>query len=383
MRTEWTLIDKFAFLFLHPNDFIRVTQKNKATISGYYASCHRGTGNLNLWAHDRNQQRSVKDGQMKVSASKPRLRWRNSTSTSLATSTPRRWSSEVVWRSVMISSPAKLRREHYSLAIDQEQTAFVPFEDIAVIVLNHREITLTHPVLSACAEYGIGLYATGSNHQPAGVFLPFLTHSRTTRMMRLQLNVAKPTTKQDMGLHRASQDRESGRLSAACGKKGIDRLESYARRVRSGDPDNLEGAGRAFYFAAALWARISSRRGALDQCGAGLRLCRAARSHRARVGGPRPASDSRPVPRQRTKRLQSRRRPDRAVPSARRPACHEAWRHHRRRTHPRRQAALVALLNVDVGMPQGGCRCCPLSSMRWKAWCAFMRKTRRNSTCQS
>ena len=76
------------------------------------------------------------------------------------------------WRSVMISRPARLRREHFSLAIEQEQTAFIPFEDIAVIVLNHREINLTHPVLSACAEYGIGLYATGQNHQPSGVFLP-------------------------------------------------------------------------------------------------------------------------------------------------------------------------------------------------------------------
>ncbi|OHC70876.1 MAG: type II CRISPR RNA-guided endonuclease Cas9 [Rhodocyclales bacterium RIFCSPLOWO2_02_FULL_63_24] len=62
---EWTLIDdKFDFLFsLHPNDFIRVTQKNKAPIPGYYASCHRGTGNLNLWAHDRNQKVG-KDGQI-------------------------------------------------------------------------------------------------------------------------------------------------------------------------------------------------------------------------------------------------------------------------------------------------------------------------------
>lgn len=155
----------------------------------------------------------------------------------------------MVWRSVMISSPAKLRREHYSLAIEQEQTAFVPFEDIAVIVLNHREITLTHPVLSACAEYGIGLYATGSNHQPAGVFLPFLPHSRTTRMMRLQLNIAKPIAKQAW----ASIVRRKIENQAAClklaGKKGIDRLDSYARRVRSGDPDNMEAQAAAFYFA--------------------------------------------------------------------------------------------------------------------------------------
>ena len=62
-EADWTLIDdSFAFCFsLHPNDFIKVAQKGKAAISGYYASCHRGTGNLNLWSHDRNFA-SGKDG---------------------------------------------------------------------------------------------------------------------------------------------------------------------------------------------------------------------------------------------------------------------------------------------------------------------------------
>ena len=126
----------------------------------------------------------------------------------------------------MISRPAKLRREHSSLAIEQEETAFVPFEDIAVIVLNHREITLTHPVLSACAEYGIGLYATGSNHQPAGVFLPFLSHSRTTRMMRKQLDIARPTAKQAWASIVRRKIENQAACLRLCGRKGVDRLES-------------------------------------------------------------------------------------------------------------------------------------------------------------
>lgn len=154
----------------------------------------------------------------------------------------------MVWRSVMISHPARLRREHYSLAIDQEQTAFVPFEDIAVIVLNHREITLTHPVLSACGEYGISLFATGTTHHPSGVFLPFLPHSRATRWLRLQLKLPRPVAKQAW----ATIVRKKIANQAAClqlaHRAGADRLESYEQRVRSGDSGNLEGQAAAFYF---------------------------------------------------------------------------------------------------------------------------------------
>jgi CRISPR-associated protein Cas1 len=154
----------------------------------------------------------------------------------------------VVWRSVVINQPARLKREHFALLVEQEQSARVPFEDIAVIVLNHREITLTHPVLSACAEYGIGLYATGDNHQPSGVFLPFQSHSRATRMLRLQLALDKPTGKRAWSaIVRAKIENQA--LCLRTVRAGdTTRLESYARRVRSGDTGNLEAQASAYYF---------------------------------------------------------------------------------------------------------------------------------------
>lgn len=167
----------------------------------------------------------------------------------------------VVWRSVVISQPAKLKREHFSLVIEQVQTARVPFEDIAVIVLNNREITLTHPVLSACAEYGIGLYSTGDNHQPNGVFLPFLSHGRATRMMRLQLSLDKPQAKRawaEIIKTKISNQARCLKLAfpspqpSPMGRGGIEvataRLESYVSRVRSGDSENMEAQASSFYF---------------------------------------------------------------------------------------------------------------------------------------
>ena len=152
------------------------------------------------------------------------------------------------WRSVVINKPAKLKRDNFALLVEQEQSARVPFEDITVIVLNHREITLTHPVLSACADYGIGLYSTGDNHQPNGIFMPFLPHSRATRMQRLQLQLDKPTTKRAWAaIVRAKIDNQANCM-ALLNKGDAQRLRSYARRIRSGDVGNLEGQASSYYF---------------------------------------------------------------------------------------------------------------------------------------
>jgi CRISPR-associated endonuclease Csn1 len=54
---EWTLIDDtFNWCFsLYPNDLVRVTLR-KGVHVGYFASCNRSTGAINLWAHDRSKK---------------------------------------------------------------------------------------------------------------------------------------------------------------------------------------------------------------------------------------------------------------------------------------------------------------------------------------
>ena len=154
----------------------------------------------------------------------------------------------MVWRSVVINQPAKLKREQFALLVEQENSARVPFEDIAVIILNNREITLTHPVLSACAEYGIALYATGNNHQPSGVFLPFQSHSRATRILRLQLSLDKPTGKRAWATIVQVKINNQALCMKTLNAGDYERLESYARRVRSGDTGNMEAQASAYYF---------------------------------------------------------------------------------------------------------------------------------------
>lgn len=253
----------------------------------------------------------------------------------------------------MISRPAKLRREHYSLAIEQEQTAFVPFEDIAIIVLNHREIQLTHPVLSACADYGIGLYATGDNHQPNGVFLPFLAHSRTTRLMRKQMDIPRPLAKQAWANIIRRKIENQTAVLRFCAKNGVDRMDSYARRVRSGDTENLEGQAAAFYFAQLFgqgFYRAEERwaNAALDY---GYAVLRGAIARGLVAHGMHPPIGLFHASEQNAFNLADDLiepfRPLVDLHVAKNPAFTEGD------LAPQDKAALVALLNVDVGMPQG------------------------------
>lgn len=253
----------------------------------------------------------------------------------------------------MISRPAKLRREHFSLAIEQEQTAFVPFEDIAIIVLNHREIQLTHPVLSACADYGIGLYATGDNHQPNGVFLPFLAHSRTTRLMRKQMDIPRPLAKKAWASIVRRKIENQATVLRFCEKLGVDRMDSYARRVRSGDTENLEGQAAAFYFTQLFgqgFYRAEERwvNAALDY---GYAVLRGAIARGLVAHGMHPPIGLFHASEQNAFNLADDLiepfRPLVDLHVAKNPAFTEGD------LSPQDKAELVALLNVDVGMPQG------------------------------
>lgn len=257
------------------------------------------------------------------------------------------------WRSVMISRPARLRREHYSLAIEQKQTAYVPFEDIAVIVLNHQEVVLTHPVLSACAEYGISLYATGSNHQPSGVFLPFLAHTRTTRLMRQQLDISRPLVKQAWARIIRAKIENQARCLRLAGRTGAERLDSLAHRVRSGDSENLEGQAAAWYFVQLFgqgFQRSSERwtNAALDY---GYAILRGAIARGLVAHGLHP-----PIGLFHSSEQNAFNLADDLIEAFRPLVDLHVFRHHATTEgdlNPQDKAALIALLNVDMAMPQG------------------------------
>jgi CRISPR-associated protein Cas1 len=209
-------------------------------------------------------------------------------------------------------------------------------------------------VLSACAEHGISLYATGDNHQPSGVFLPFLSHSRTTRMMRKQLGMTRPAAKRAWAdIVRRKIENQAACLRL-CDKQGVERLEACARRVRSGDPDNLEGQAAALYFAQLFGAdfyRNDETRWANAALNYGYAVLRGAIARGLVAHGLHPTiglfHDNEQHAFNLADDLIEPFRPLVDLHVAKHPALTEGD------LMPEDKQALIALLNVDVGMAEG------------------------------
>ncbi len=167
------------------------------------------------------------------------------------------------WRSVIITQPAYLALSHRAMQIRlDENSAQIPLEDMAVLLIDSPQVTLSAQLLSACAEAQIAVISVGSSHHPNGVFLPFLSHSRTLKVMRAQLALGTTTKKQ---LHKTLIKRKVlNQLEVLKQTRRLEFTERLARlagSIRSGDPDNVEGQAAHVYFRALFASGFSRGQG--------------------------------------------------------------------------------------------------------------------------
>ncbi|MFN9542633.1 MAG: CRISPR-associated endonuclease Cas1, partial [Alphaproteobacteria bacterium] len=81
----------------------------------------------------------------------------------------------MAWKGLHLSKPARLAldQRQISIRIDDEDEVRLPLEDIAWIVLDTPQATLSSALLSACMNAGIAIVFTDQRHTPSGLALPF------------------------------------------------------------------------------------------------------------------------------------------------------------------------------------------------------------------
>ncbi len=154
------------------------------------------------------------------------------------------------YRNLVISSPAKLQVKRQQLVIQTESVHTIPLEDINAIMLENQSITLNTYLLNALGEAGICTFVCNAQHLPTAVVLPFATHYRQPKMLRLQLDVKKPFTKKLWQEIISQKIHNQAQVLHLVKSPVCEKLKELAAHVRSGDPDNTEAVAARQYFPA-------------------------------------------------------------------------------------------------------------------------------------
>lgn len=155
-------------------------------------------------------------------------------------------------KTIEIATPGtRLSVAHRQLAIDRPELprATVPVEDIGVLVVDDRQATYTQAVFVELLAAGATVLVTGPDHLPAGMMLPLDAHHHQTERHRAQILASEPRRKQIWRALIVAKLRQQGTVVQHF-TGDAHGLIDMAKRVGSGDPENLEARGAQRYWPA-------------------------------------------------------------------------------------------------------------------------------------
>ncbi|MDE6779087.1 MAG: type II CRISPR-associated endonuclease Cas1 [Alistipes sp.] len=124
----------------------------------------------------------------------------------------------------------------------------VPIEDIGVVVLDNKQITVTQGALGALLDNNVAIISCDEHRMPSGLMLPLAGNTTQSERFRCQIDASLPLRKQLW--QQTVQAKILNQSSVLYRVRNLDcgNMEAWARQVKSGDSDNLEGRAAAFYW---------------------------------------------------------------------------------------------------------------------------------------
>lgn len=161
----------------------------------------------------------------------------------------------MIKRTLFFGNPAYLSLKNAQLVIklneaatSQDVTKTIPIEDIGVVVLEDRQITITNGALDALLQNNCAVVTCDKKHMPAGLLLPLEGHTVQSERFRWQIEASLPLKKQLW--QQTVQAKIRNQASVLKRMSGAENgcMLAWANDVRSGDSENLEGRAAAYYW---------------------------------------------------------------------------------------------------------------------------------------
>lgn len=123
----------------------------------------------------------------------------------------------------------------------------IPIEDVGLVVLDHKQITITHGLLNSLIQNKAIVVSCDESHHPVGMMHSLDAHSEQTKRMAGQVESSEPLRK---NLWQQTVAQKLINQAHILKMRGLEHepIARWSKLVRSGDPENLEGRAAAHYW---------------------------------------------------------------------------------------------------------------------------------------
>lgn len=129
-----------------------------------------------------------------------------------------------------------------------EATKTIPIEDIGIVVLDNKRITITQGVMEALLENNAAVITCNESHLPIGMHLPLVGNTTQTERMRYQIEASLPLKKQLWQQTISAKIQNQAAVLKQMRGTEVRNMLKWASEVKSGDSENLEARAAVYYW---------------------------------------------------------------------------------------------------------------------------------------
>ena len=129
-----------------------------------------------------------------------------------------------------------------------EKVTTIPIEDIGVVVIDNRQITITSGVIDALLANNCALITCDGKSLPVGLMLPLCGNTTQSERFRYQIEATLPLKKQLWQQTVQAKINNQAEVLSKCTDAETACMKVWSKEVKSGDSDNLEGRAAAYYW---------------------------------------------------------------------------------------------------------------------------------------
>ena len=149
---------------------------------------------------------------------------------------------------LVIKLPEVVKNNSLPEHFKQKTEVTKPIEDIGVLVLDNKQITVTSGVLEALLENNCAVITCDSKSMPVGLMLPLYGNTTQNERFRHQLDASLPLKKQLwQQTIKVKIENQAAVLKKYAGGE-IRCMKVWASEVKSGDSENMEARAAAYYW---------------------------------------------------------------------------------------------------------------------------------------